>query len=35
MNVCTCVIEEGGDGKSTDSEATSLMSYTHRYVSLA
>ena len=32
--VYTCVCEEGVDGKSVDSEATSLLSYTLRYVSL-
>jgi hypothetical protein len=33
--LCTCVSEEGGDGEGEDSEASSLLSYTHRYVSLA
>ncbi len=32
--MCTCVREEGGDGKDTDSETPSLSSYTLRYVSL-
>jgi hypothetical protein len=25
MNLCTCVIEEGGDGEDTHSETTSLL----------
>jgi hypothetical protein len=33
--LCTCASEEGGDGEGEDSEASSLLSYTHRYVSLA
>jgi hypothetical protein len=33
--LCTCVIEEGCDGEGADSEASSLLSYTLRYVSLA
>jgi hypothetical protein len=33
MHLCTCVIEEGGDGETTYSETPSLMSYTRRYVS--
>jgi hypothetical protein len=33
--LCTCVSEEGWDGKGAGSEATSLMSYTLRYVSLS
>ena len=34
MHLCTCVSEEGGDGESVDSEASSLLSYTLRYVRL-
>jgi hypothetical protein len=32
--MCTCVREEGGDGKDAGSETPSLSSYTLRYVSL-
>jgi hypothetical protein len=32
--LCTCVSEEGGDGEGAGSEASSLLSYTLRYVSL-
>ena len=32
--LCGCVSEEGGDGEGVDLEATSLLSYTLRYVSL-
>jgi hypothetical protein len=32
--LCTCVNEEGGDGEGVDSEGTSLLSYTVRYVCL-
>jgi hypothetical protein len=32
--LCTDVREEGGDGEGVGSEATSLMSYKLRYVSL-
>jgi len=32
--MCACVSEEGGDGEGADSETTSLLSYTLRYVSL-
>ena len=32
--LCTCVSEEGGDGKGTDSETPSLLSYILRYISL-
>ncbi len=35
MHLCSCVIEEGGDGEGPDSEAPFLLSYTLRYVSLA
>ncbi len=35
MHLCACVSEEGGDGKGADSETSSLLSYTLRYVSLA
>jgi hypothetical protein len=35
IHLCTCVIEEGGDGEDTVSETPSLLSYTLRYVSLA
>ena len=31
---CTCVSEGGGDREGTGSEASSLLSYTLRYVSL-
>ena len=31
MNLCTSVIEEGGDGDSVDSEELSLLPYTLRY----
>jgi hypothetical protein len=34
MYLCGCVREEGGDGEGVDSEASSLLSYTRRYVSL-
>jgi hypothetical protein len=34
MHLCTCVSNEGGDGEGADSEASSLLSYTLRYVSL-
>jgi hypothetical protein len=34
MHLCGCVSEEGGDGEGPDSGASSLMSYTLRYVSL-
>jgi hypothetical protein len=34
MNLCACVREEGGDGEGVDSEVTSLISYTIRFVSL-
>jgi hypothetical protein len=33
--LCTCVSEEGGDGEGADVEASSLMSYILRYVSLS
>ena len=33
MHLCTFVSEVGGDGEGTVSEATSLLSYTLRYVS--
>jgi hypothetical protein len=33
--LCTYVIEEGGDGEGADVEASSLMSYILRYVSLS
>ena len=32
--LCTSVSEEGGDGEGADSEASSLLSYTLRYISL-
>ena len=32
--LCTCVREVGGDGEGAGTEASSLMSYTLRYVSL-
>ncbi len=32
--LCTCVNKEDCDGEGTDSEASSLLSYTLRYVSL-
>jgi hypothetical protein len=35
MYLCTCVSEEGGDGKTACSETPSLLSYTRRYVSFA
>jgi hypothetical protein len=35
MHLCTCVIEEGGDGEAACSETPSLLSYTLRYVSFA
>jgi hypothetical protein len=35
MHLCACVIEEGGDGEGAGSEASSLLSYTRRYVSFA
>jgi hypothetical protein len=31
---CTCLNEEGGDGDGVGSEASSLLSYTRRYISL-
>ncbi len=34
IHLCVCITEEGGDGKGTGSEASSLLSYTLRYVSL-
>jgi len=34
MHLCAYVREEGGDGEGSDSEETSLLSYTLRYVSL-
>jgi hypothetical protein len=34
MDLCTCVIEEGGDEEGEGSEEPSLLSYTLRYVSL-
>jgi hypothetical protein len=34
MNLCVYVSEGGGDGEGTDSETSSLLSYTLRYVSL-
>ena len=34
MHLCVCVSEEGGDGEGVDSEVSSLLSYTLRYVSL-
>ena len=33
--LCTSVSEQGGDGEGVGSEASSLLSYTLRYVSLA
>ena len=33
-NLCVCVSEEGGNGKGVVSGASSLLSYTLRYVSL-
>jgi hypothetical protein len=30
--LCTCMIEEGGDGEGENSEAPSLLSYTLRIV---
>jgi hypothetical protein len=35
MHLCACVSEEGGDGEGVDSEGSSLLSYTLRYVSLS
>ena len=35
MHLCKYVREEGGNRESAGDEAVSLMSYTHRYVSLA
>jgi hypothetical protein len=35
MHLCTCVTKEGGDGEGVVPEASSLLSYTLRYVSLA
>ena len=35
MHLCTCVSEEGADGEGTVSEASSLLSCTLIYVSLA
>ena len=35
MHLCTCVSNDGGDGEGADSEASSLLSYTLRYVSFA
>ena len=35
IHLCTCVIEEGGDGEAACSETPSLLSYTLRYVSFA
>ena len=32
--LCACVSEESGEGEGTGSEASSLLSYTLRYVSL-
>jgi hypothetical protein len=32
--MCACVSEEGGDGEGEISEASSLLSYTLRYVNL-
>ncbi len=32
MHLCTCVSEEGDDGKAVLSETPSLLSYTLRYV---
>jgi hypothetical protein len=34
ISTCACVSEEGGDGEGADSEESSLMSYTLRYVNL-
>jgi hypothetical protein len=33
IHLCTCMSEEGGDGKVAFSETSSLLSYTLRYVS--
>jgi hypothetical protein len=33
MHLCGCVSEEGGDEEGAGSEASSLLSYTRRYVS--
>jgi hypothetical protein len=35
MYLCTSVSEEGGDGEDADSETSSLLSCTLRYISLA
>ena len=35
IHLCTCVIEEGGDGEAARSETPSLLSYTLRYVSFS
>jgi hypothetical protein len=35
MHLCTSVSEEGDDREDTVSEATSLLSFTLRYISLA
>jgi hypothetical protein len=34
MYLCTFVSKEGGDGEGADTEASSLLSYTLRYVNL-
>jgi hypothetical protein len=34
MDLCASVSEEGEDGEGTDSEVTSLLTYTLRYVRL-
>ena len=35
MHLCTCVIEEGGEGEALCPKTPSLLSYTLRYVSFA
>ena len=35
MHLCTCVNKEETDGEGVDSEVSSLMLYTLRYVSLS